>query len=80
MNATARPAAASIAPYFEDLEVGQLVTEAPALTLTPGHAATHQAILGDRLRLALDAELSARRRRSRTPAWSATSRSANRPC
>ena len=60
MNATARPAAASIAPYFEDLEVGQLVTEAPALTLTPGHAATHQAILGDRLRLALDAELSRR--------------------
>lgn len=30
---------------------------APALTLTPGHAALHQAILGDRLRLALDAEL-----------------------
>ena len=27
------------------------------MTLTPGVAAAHQAILGDRLRLALDAEL-----------------------
>lgn len=45
-------------PYFEDLEVGQATAAAPALTLTPGHAALHQAILGDRLRLALDAELS----------------------
>jgi len=49
----------SSAPYFEDLEVGQIERGAPALTLTPGHAALHQAILGDRLRLALDAELSA---------------------
>jgi acyl dehydratase len=47
------------APYFEDLARGQVVAEAPALTITPGHAATHQAILGDRLRLALDAELCA---------------------
>lgn len=30
---------------------------APSMTLTPGVAAAHQAILGDRLRLALDAEL-----------------------
>ncbi|HET7119755.1 MAG TPA: MaoC family dehydratase [Solirubrobacterales bacterium] len=60
MSAPTQPAAAAVAPYFEDLEVGQLVAEAPALTLTPGHAATHQAILGDRLRLALDAELSRR--------------------
>lgn len=48
------------APYFEDLAVGQTVTDAPPLTLTDGHAAQHQAILGDRLRLALDAELSGR--------------------
>ncbi|MEZ5076727.1 MAG: MaoC family dehydratase [Solirubrobacterales bacterium] len=48
------------APYFEDLEVGQVVAEAPSLTLTAGHAALHQAILGDRLRLALDAGLCAR--------------------
>lgn len=47
-------------PYFEDFEVGQLFTEAPALTLTSGHAAMHQALVGDRLRLALDAGLCAR--------------------
>lgn len=46
------------APYFEDLRVGMAVASAPALTLTEGHAAAHQAILGDRLRLALDAGLS----------------------
>lgn len=50
----------SAPPYFEDLQVGQTVTSAPAMTLTAGHAALHQAILGDRLRLALDADLSAR--------------------
>ncbi len=45
-------------PHFEDFEVGQAVNDAPALTLTAGHAALHQALLGDRLRLPLDAELS----------------------
>jgi 2-methylfumaryl-CoA hydratase len=45
-------------PFFEDFEVGQSVDDAPALTLTSGHAALHQALLGDRLRLPLDAELS----------------------
>ena len=45
-------------PYFEDFEVGQVFDDAPALTLTSGHAALHQALTGDRLRLALDAELS----------------------
>ncbi|MGH2988613.1 MAG: MaoC family dehydratase [Solirubrobacterales bacterium] len=45
-------------PYFEDLENGQVFGDAPALTLTPGHAAVHQALTGDRMRLALDAELS----------------------
>ena len=45
-------------PYFEDFEVGQAVSDAPALTLTAGHAALHQALVGDRLRLPLDAELS----------------------
>jgi acyl dehydratase len=47
-------------PYFDELEVGLRIEDAPALTLTAGHAALHQAIVGDRLRLALDAELSAR--------------------
>jgi acyl dehydratase len=45
-------------PYFEDFEPRQVFDDAPALTLTAGHAALHQALTGDRLRLALDAELS----------------------
>ena len=45
------------APYFDDLAVGQVFDTAPSMTLTSGAAATHQAILGDRLRLALDADL-----------------------
>lgn len=44
-------------PYFEDLEPGQ-VFDAPAMTLTWGHAAIHQAIAGDTLRMPLDATLS----------------------
>lgn len=46
------------APYFDDLHVGQVFDSAPAMTLTAGTAAVHQAILGDRMRLPLDAELS----------------------
>jgi acyl dehydratase len=45
------------APYFEDLRVGQVVDSAPSVTLTDGMAAVHRAILGDRLRLSLDAKL-----------------------
>jgi acyl dehydratase len=45
-------------PWFEDLSPGMVVEGAPAVTLTSGHAALHQAIVGDRLRLALDADLS----------------------
>ena len=44
-------------PWFEDFRRGQMFRDAPGLTLTPGHAAQHQAITGDRLRLALDADL-----------------------
>jgi len=44
-------------PYFEDLAVGQVEHGAPAVTITDGIAATHQAIVGDRLALALDATL-----------------------
>jgi acyl dehydratase len=43
--------------YFDDLSLGQVFDWAPALTLTAGMAAAHQAIVGDRLRLALDADL-----------------------
>ncbi|MEO7196644.1 MAG: MaoC family dehydratase [Pseudonocardiaceae bacterium] len=45
-------------PYFEDLSHGQVFADAPGLTLTSGHAALHQALSGDRLRLPLDHELS----------------------
>jgi acyl dehydratase len=44
-------------PWYQDLEVGQVFDDSPGLTLTEGHAALHQAILADRLRLALDADL-----------------------
>ncbi|BAW06276.1 acyl dehydratase [Nocardia seriolae] len=50
----------SCGPYFEDLVIGTTFADAPALALTAGHAAVHQSIVGDRLRLPLDAELSAR--------------------
>ncbi len=46
-------------PYFDDLQVGQVFDTAPSMTLTSGAAAAHQSILGDRLRLALDAGLAA---------------------
>ncbi len=46
-------------PYFDDLSVGQVFDWAPTVTLSPGLAAAHQAIVGDRLRLALDADLCA---------------------
>lgn len=45
-------------PYFDELRVGQVFDTAPSMTLTSGVAAAHQAILGDRLRLPLDAHLS----------------------
>ncbi|MET8992616.1 MaoC family dehydratase [Nonomuraea wenchangensis] len=44
-------------PFFDELEPGQVFDGAPGLTLTAGHAAAHQAICGDRLRLPLDAHL-----------------------
>ncbi|WP_067858796.1 MaoC family dehydratase [Nocardia shimofusensis] len=44
-------------PYFDELEPGATFDTAPAVTLTSGLAASHQAILGDRLRLPLDAHL-----------------------
>ena len=44
----------SAPPWFEDLQVGTVFGAAPAITVTEGYAALHQAIAGDRLRLALD--------------------------
>jgi acyl dehydratase len=49
----------TVAPYFDELHTGQVFAGAPAMTLTSGLATVHQSILGDRLRLPLDAELSA---------------------
>ena len=70
-------------PYFEDFEVGQIMPDAPAVTITAGHSAVHQALFGDRLRLPLDhpsrSESPATISRWPTPAWSATSPSARRP-
>lgn len=44
-------------PYFDELAVGQKFTTAPSITITTGLAAAHQAIVGERLRLALDTPL-----------------------
>ncbi|MGW6729679.1 acyl dehydratase [Nocardia sp. NPDC055029] len=53
-------------PFFDDLVVGQRVAS-PGMTLTSGLAAAHQAILGDRAALALDAELAAKVTRVKGP-------------
>ena len=45
-------------PWFDELRVGQVFDDAPAVTITSGHAAMHLALFGDRLRLPLDATLS----------------------
>jgi acyl dehydratase len=47
-------------PHFDDLTQGQAFTGAPAVTLTSGLAAQHQAIVGDRAALSLDHELAHR--------------------
>ncbi|HKE79735.1 MAG TPA: hypothetical protein VKB54_10520 [Solirubrobacteraceae bacterium] len=49
--AQAEPATVA-GPWYHELEHGQTFDSAPGLTLTEGHAALHQAIVGDRLRLA----------------------------
>ena len=53
-------------PYFEDFHHG-LEFDAPAVTLTAGHAALHQALFGDRLRLPLDHATSTRITNSSVP-------------
>lgn len=44
-------------PFFDDLHVGQVFDTAPSMTLSAGTAAVHHSIIGDRLRVTLDAEL-----------------------
>lgn len=43
-------------PWFEQLRVG-LRSDAPPITVTSAHAALHQAIVGERFRLALDSPM-----------------------
>jgi acyl dehydratase len=50
-------ASETFAPFFEDLNRGQVFAAAAPITLTSGLAAQHQSILGHRLKLALDATL-----------------------
>lgn len=50
---TDAPAESIGGPWFEDFAVGQ-VFDAPAVTLTEGHATLLQSLTGDRLRLPLD--------------------------
>ncbi len=57
MSSLARPRVVMGGPWFEELSHGQVFDDAPGLTLTAGHAALHQALAGDRLRLALDTAL-----------------------
>lgn len=57
MSGLAREPVVVGGPWFEELERGQIFDDAPGLTVTAGHAALHQALVGDRLRLALDAAL-----------------------
>jgi acyl dehydratase len=57
MSRVERPPVLVGGPWFEELERGQVFDDAPGLTVTAGHAALHQALVGDRLRLALDAAL-----------------------
>jgi acyl dehydratase len=57
MNNVARQAMLVGGPWFEEFERGQIFDDAPGLTVTSGHAALHQALVGDRLRLSLDAAL-----------------------
>lgn len=46
-------------PFYDDLKISDCFEGAPTIRLTDGMAAAHHAIVGGRLRLAFDAELSA---------------------
>jgi acyl dehydratase len=54
-------------PYFDELSVGDRFETAPAMELSSGAAALHQAIAGDRLALALDPALAERVTGDATP-------------
>ena len=46
-----------LGPFFEDYTHQQMMEQAPSVTITSGHAAIHQSLFADRLRLPLDQEL-----------------------
>jgi len=52
------PAVAVGGPWYDDLSVGDRFDDAPGITLTDGLTAAHRAIVGGRLHLASDSELS----------------------
>ena len=56
---SARSAIGMDGPFYDDLRIGDRFDTAPAIRLTDGIAAVHHAIVGGRLRLAFDADLSA---------------------
>lgn len=58
MRAAGVPDGTARGPYFEELSVGDVYDEAPAMTLDDGLAAVHRSIVGDRMKLPLDTELS----------------------
>lgn len=60
VKSTAHTVTEARGPYFDELERGQVFDRAPAVTLTTGGAAMHQAIVGDRLRYVTDHEAGAR--------------------
>jgi len=59
MTGTASLAIGADGPFYDDLKIGDRFDSAPTMRLTDGLAAAHHAIVGGRLRLAFDADLSA---------------------
>src|SRR5215216_6181269 len=47
-------------PYFDELRTGMVLPQPPAMTLTSGLQAAHAAVVGNRMRLALDQDLARR--------------------
>ena len=59
IEAAGRPTTAVRGPYFDELSLGMVFADSPSVTLTDGLGAAHKAIVGNRLRLALDDTLAA---------------------
>lgn len=57
MSIETTPPEAVRGPYFDELSVGMVFNDAPAVTLTDGAQSTHRAIVGNRLHLSLNKTL-----------------------